>query len=154
MPNTTYEFNYFSDEIEDFPAFNEHGWNYYGDIPYATNEETTPTENVPMWQTHSQGEEPNDNEIPHNWLSLNNDTKHVSRHDKNSLIPNSSNQDFSLQDLNFHIDWNDKEDYYNHQQHNGRIHPDPNCTEEVWNVTLVPSSLRKNTLYLTVSEMI
>ena len=78
-------------------------------------------------------------------VHLDNDTEEKLRQyeDTETLPPNNSPQGFDYQ-----MDWKEEHEYFTSP---GNIKFDPNCTEEVWNITLVPSSLRKNTIYLTVS---
>ena len=63
-----------------------------------------------------------------------------------TMAPNISPEGYDYQ-----MDWKEEQEYLTSHEN---ISFDPNCTEKKWNVTLVPSSLRKNPIYLTVSFML
>ena len=120
--NTILKFN---SDIEDFTGINE-VWKHYDDeiLSNAAGKMSQPIGGLPSTSQNDQ-----------NFVFSSNDTDTLSPHQKHTLtLPDDSVM--RPQDLNYQMDWTQA----------------TNCTEEVWNVTLVPSSLRKNTIYLTVSN--
>ena len=136
---------YFSSEMEDFPALKDI-WKYYEDdsIDYGTKATATQDYSyTPLDALRDMDEVQNSSQTLPNMIGLNNDSKRVIgpsayAREKVETLPGQSNQ----------INREGETNFFAPQQ---AFNFDPNCTEQVWNVTLVPSSLRKNTLYLTVS---
>ena len=78
-------------------------------------------------------------------VHLTNDTEEQLRKYEHTL---SLPENVHTEDLDYQMDWKEEQEYLTSHEN---ISFDPNCTEKKWNVTLVPSSLRKNPIYLTVS---
>ena len=135
---------YFSGEIENFPTINE-VWQYYEQSPFDEHAKSRISEgnSISSSQIHNKFERVNlFDGIP---VHLNNDTEEKLEEYESTLTmaPNISPEGHDYQ-----MDWREEQEFLTPHEN---ISFDPNCTEKKWNVTLVPSSLRKNPIYLTVS---
>ena len=140
----------FSGELENYPTMNEI-WQYYEESPldehdklktsgYNSNESKN-YENKFEKLSLFDG-------IP---VHLSNDTEEKLKDYEHTLtLPQSNLDNVPPQSIDYQMDWKEEQRYLTSD---GNANFDPNCTEEVWNITLVPSNLRKNTIYLTVSHL-